>query len=124
MNEQSLQVGGNQPLVDLLQEGFLLNEDQASLVVEVLENLEEQLNLGVEIAVIEVGRNQLEFFYVLQVYRRLWVWLSLRGNIKDYFFRVLGDIDVHLSVLPEQSLDKGILSFVCDLSKQFCCVCC
>jgi hypothetical protein len=37
----------------LLQKGFFFDEDQASLVVEVFEKLEEQFDLGVEVATIE-----------------------------------------------------------------------
>ena len=56
MNEQSVEVGSNESFVNLLQESLLLDKYETPLIAEGLEQLQEQLDLGVEVAVVEVGR--------------------------------------------------------------------
>ena len=56
MNEQSLKVGSDESFVNLLQESLFLDKYEAPLIAEGLEQLQEQLDLGVEVAVIEIRR--------------------------------------------------------------------
>ncbi len=56
MNEQSLKVGSDESFVNLLQESLLLDKYEAPLIAEGLEQLQEQLDLGVEVAVVEIRR--------------------------------------------------------------------
>ena len=121
MDEQRLQFRFDHSLVDLLEQHFFLYKDQAALVLEFFEQLDEYFAFCVEDTLILQIDSYLILLDIFQINNRLACFYFLINNIIQIgnIFNFISYLHFEAVLNIAHSLNKGVLSAFLQLFDEF-----